>query len=186
MQKKLRIFCVIFLVYMFQTTFLPRMMPLGTRPDLMLAMLVVLTLGGDRYLGFTVGAVIGIVLDAMVGQVAVFYLVIYPLVGYLAARLSPFLLALRPWPARLRLLLAPVVCLVLSTVTELVLLMYRYLNGADISASVLGRSMRIILLTTLSSVALQGFLWICLREAKKGKHKKKKSANRVENLSQVR
>lgn len=164
MQRILRLLGTMFLFYILQTTVLPHFFrPSTIQPDLLLAFLVAISLKGDRYVGFCTGAMIGLLMDAMVGQIALLYLITYPLIGYTAARISPFLIEIWPWE-RAKLLIPSVTAAFLTLLYEIVLLVYRYLSGVDVTFSSVGRMTRSVLYTAIAAWAVQYIVRFCMRE----------------------
>ncbi len=164
MKTTFRITLAILLSYILQTSVLPRVLTLDIQPDIMLATLVVLTLNGDRYRGFCAGACVGLLMDAMIGTLPVLYLLTYPLVGYAAATISPQLFMRLPEPKRFKKLVTPklfaqfipmVTAALLSTVFEIVLMVYRYLNSVDVTFFLISRMLRATLYTAIATFFIQ-------------------------------
>ncbi|MCL2810480.1 MAG: hypothetical protein FWD25_01130 [Clostridia bacterium] len=147
MPRTLRILLLILTVYILQTVIMPRFTMLPIQPDLLLAVLVWLTADGDRYLGFCVGSIMGLIMDAMVGILPFLYLLAYPIMGYGAARLTPAITRRLPLPKgkRRRLLeflyrYVPIItAIAMASLYEFALMVYRYLNGVDMTLAVFGR-----------------------------------------------
>ncbi|MCL2544853.1 MAG: rod shape-determining protein MreD [Clostridia bacterium] len=160
MPKSLRILLLILTAYILQTVILPRFTMLGMQPDVLLAVLVWLTADGDRYLGFCTGAVMGLIMDAMVGQLPFLYLLAYPIMGYASARLTPAIVRRLPLPKRQgkRLPLAflyryvPLItAAAMALLYEFALMVYRYLSGVDLTLAILGRMLQFVLYSTIAA-----------------------------------
>ena len=172
MNKALRILAAIFFAYIVQTTVLTRFTMLRMQPDILLCVLVVLTLDGDRYKGFCAGAVTGLLMDAMVGQLPFLYIIIYPLFGYSAARISPALQSRLPRakradkpsasPKRSGLPATLITVALLSLFYETILLVYRYLNGVDVTLDSIGRMLQFALSTTVAAFFVRFYVRFCL------------------------
>jgi cell shape-determining protein MreD len=182
MIKTLRLLGIILFAYIAQTTILPRVAPLMVRPDLVLAVLVALTVDGDRYLGFCAGATIGLLLDTMVGWLPFLYLIAYPLIGYFSARLTPWLVRRMPMPRRLEALLTPkrfrrvapmLTALVLALFYELALMVYRYLNGVDVTFGAVSMVLRSALYTGLAVFPAQFYVRLWMRAFRRRKRRAK-------------
>ncbi len=149
----LRRFLVMFIFYLIQTSIMPHIVGLGIRPDLLACVIVYFTLDGDTYIGFCMGAIAGLLMDAMVGNLAVYYLVLYPLMGYASARIARLLNAKLVKP-RQRLLRPLILTAAVTTIFEAVMLLYIYINenAADITLQLIFRSVRAMLFSTALSV----------------------------------
>lgn len=151
MKKALQIFLAVFAMFIVQTTVLPYFTFLEMKPDLLAAIIVYYTLNGDVYVGFCTGAVVGLLMDGMVGNLAIFYLLVYPLMGYVSAFAARFF-AERLTKARLAMLLPPILCALIVAIYEALLLAYIYLNSVDISILLAFRSLRIVIYSALASL----------------------------------
>ena len=159
MPKTFRVLLLILIAYILQTVIMPRFTMLPIQPDLLLAVLVWLTADGDRYLGFCVGAMMGLIMDAMVGLLPFLYLLAYPIMGYASARITPAITRRLPLPkGKRRHLLEylyryiPLMTAVLmASLYEFALMVYRYLNGVDMTFAVFGRMVAYVLYSTVAA-----------------------------------
>ena len=159
MPKTLRILLLILIAYILQTVILPRVAMLRIQPDALLAVLVWLTADGERYNGFCVGAVMGLIMDAMVGVLPFLYLLAYPIMGYAAARLTPAITRRLPMPKGRRRNLQEylyryvplITAAAMALLYESALLVYRYLNGVDVTLAILARMMAYTMYTTIAA-----------------------------------
>ncbi len=149
----LRRFLVMFIFYLIQTSIMPHIVGLGIQPDLLACVIVYFTLDGDTYIGFCMGAIAGLLMDAMVGSLAVYYLVLYPLMGYASARFAR-LLSTKLIKPRQRLLRPLILTAVITAMAEAVMLLYIYINenAADITLQLIFRSVRVVLYSTAVTV----------------------------------
>lgn len=164
MPKPLRILGLILAAYIVQTTILPRFTILEIQPDVLLAVLVWLSAKGDRYTGFCVGAVMGLIMDATVGVLPFLYLLAYPVMGYASARLTPLLADKLPHPGKTSKLLSlkrffqlvpSLTAAIMALIYEFVLVVYRYLNGVNVTFSLIGRTLRYALYTAVAAFFAQ-------------------------------
>jgi len=160
MPKTLRILLLILTAYILQTVILPRFTMLSIQPDILLAVLVWLTADGERYAGFCIGAVMGLIMDAMVGLLPFLYLLAYPIMGYASARLTPAIARKLPLPKERRKRLSlewlyryvPLITAALMALLyEFALLVYRYLSGVDTTLAVFARMMGYVLYSTIAA-----------------------------------
>ena len=145
MAKFIRMAAVTYLAYILQTTAFRYIPIAGIEPDVLAAALAALVYYGGTYEGFCVGAVFGLLMDTAVGQVAGLYLVLYPLMGYVAARMykgiAPRFIEAASQKHRTgrKLLLSIVICISITAIREVVFLVYTYLNGVDLTMRHVGR-----------------------------------------------
>jgi len=159
MPKTLRVLLLILIAYLLQTVFAPRFTMLPIQPDILLAVLVWLTADGDRYLGFCVGAMMGLIMDAMVGILPFLYLLAYPIMGYASARLTPAITRRLPLPKGKRRKLLEYLCryvplftaVAMASLYEFALMVYRYLNGVDMTLAVFGRMAAYVFYSTVAA-----------------------------------
>jgi len=133
----------------------------------LLAVLVWLTADGDRYIGFCVGSLMGLIMDAMVGLLPFLYLLAYPIMGYASARLTPAIVGRLPLP-RERSKLRPigflyrfvplVTAAFMALLFEIALMVYRYLSGVDVTLDSIGRMARSILYTAVAAFFARFFV----------------------------
>lgn len=171
MQRVRRVLGILFFTYILQTT-VWRFFPIGgVQPDLMAVAIVCLCLDGDTYTGFCAGAVTGLLLDAMVGQIAIMYLLFYPLVGYLAAAISQAIRA-RRGEIRLKFLLAPLMAFIIVSLLQGLTLGYLYLNGTDMSLQLGARALICVFYSTALALPAQWPIrWILYRVPKKARRR---------------
>jgi len=181
MPKSLRVLLLILTAYILQTVILPRFTMLSMQPDVLLAVLVWLTADGDRYLGFCTGAVMGLIMDAMVGLLPFLYLLAYPIMGYASARLTPAIARRLPLPKRqgkrlpLELLhryVPLITAAAMATLYEFALMVYRYLSGVDLTLAILGRMLQFVLYSTIAAF-FGRFLVRFVMAAGKGRNRSK-------------
>lgn len=171
MRKARRVLGILFFMYLLQTT-VWRFFPIfGMLPDLMAVGIVCMCLDGDTYTGFCAGAVTGLLLDAMVGQVAIMYLLFYPLMGYLAGAIPKAI-----WTRRdeipFRFLLAPAITLVTVGLLQGLTLGYLYLNGTDMTWLLGLRALVCVLYSAVMALPAQWPIrWVLYRVPKKGKRR---------------
>ena len=186
MRRFLRILGLLLSLYILQTTVLPRVTSLSVRPDLLLCLIVALTLDGDRVMGYNMGAAVGLLMDAMVGQLAFLYLIAYPLMGFFASRLSPWITEHLPDAKKkrsdrkqmvllgsihVRDLTPAITAGFLTAMYESALLVYRYLNGVDITWRPVGIMLRSALYTAISAFFVQYIVRFSLRPRTKRKQR---------------
>lgn len=171
MQKARRVLGVLFVMYLLQTTVWRFFPVFGVQPDLMAVAIVCLCLDGDTYTGFCAGAVTGLLLDAMIGQIAIIYLLFYPLMGYLAAAI-PRAIWTRRDSIPLRFLLAPAVTLFTVGLLQGLTLGYLYLNGTDMSLRLGIRALVCVLYSALLALPAQWPIrWVLYRVPKKARRR---------------
>lgn len=138
-RRALHVGWVTLLAYLLQTTVFRFFEIASVQPDLLAVAVIALCLDGDLYTGFCAGAWAGLLMDAMVGQAAIVYLLFYPLTGALAASI-----ARRIWKAwegiAFPFLVGPLVALIALGAKEGLMLGYTYLNGVDLSWALISRS----------------------------------------------
>ena len=181
MPKTLRILILIVTAYILHAVILPRVLMMAIQPDVMLAVLVWLTADGDRYTGFCVGSIIGLILDAMVGVLPFVYLLAYPIMGYASARLTPVLFDRLPRPKpkkagkflsmkRFFQLIPSITAAAMALLYEFALMVYRYLNGVDVTLDTVGRIFRYALYTAIAAFFAQFYVRYVMthKRARKG------------------
>jgi len=187
MPKTLRILFLILTAYILQTVIMPRFTMLSMQPDVLLAVLVWLTADGDRYIGFCVGAVMGLIMDAMVGLLPFLYLFAYPIMGYAAARLTPAITRRLPLPKRqgkrlplevLYRYVPLITAAAMAMLYEFALMVYRYLSGVDVTLASIGRMLTYVLYSTIAAF-FGRFLVRFVMTAGKGRGRKKNSVVQV-------
>jgi len=179
MPKTLRITLIILTAYILQTVIMPRFTMLPIQPDIMLAVLVWITADGERYTGFCVGAVMGLIMDTNVGVLPLLYLLAYPIMGYGSARLTPAITRRLPLPkGRHRNLLdylyryVPLLtAAAMAALYEFALMVYRYLNGVDVTLAILARMLAYVVYTAIAAL-LGRYLVRFMLTARKGRARK--------------
>ncbi|MDR3051023.1 MAG: rod shape-determining protein MreD [Oscillospiraceae bacterium] len=151
MGKGVRMVLAVFATYIIQTTFLPYFTFLPIKPDLLAAILAYYTMEGDTYTGFCLGAALGLLMDAMVGELPIFYLLMYPLMGYASARLARLLIA-RFSGRRQRIFHPTLLCAAMVALYEALTLSYIYLNGVDVTLVLVLRSARGVLYSAAAAL----------------------------------
>ncbi len=175
MVKTLRLLALTLAAYIVQTILLPRFNPLEVQPDVLLAVLVWITADGDRYVGFCIGAVMGLMMDAMIGVLPFLYLVSYPVMGYACARLTPLLMDRLPRPKfsgkwitlkRFFQLIPSLTAVIMALLFQLVLVLYRYLNGVDVSFASTGIILQYMINTAIAAFIAQFVVRLVMRKRK--------------------
>ncbi|WP_102411511.1 rod shape-determining protein MreD [Beduinella massiliensis] len=155
MSKFLRMTAVVYLSYIIQTSVFRYLAIANVQPDILACALAALVFYGGTYEGFCAGAAFGLLMDTAVGQVAGLYMILYPLMGYVAARMrmgfEPMLVekAAPKRRAGRKLLLSIVICMAITLMRESVFMIYTYLNGVDLTMRHAGR---VLLCTVYSGV----------------------------------
>ena len=160
MPKTLRLLLLILIAYILQTAIMPRFTMLRMQPDILLAVLVWLCADGERYTGFCAGAVMGLIMDAMVGLLPFLYLLAYPIMGYASARLTPAIARMLPlskgrrrrFPVERLYRYVPLIsAMLMALLYEFALMVYRYLSGVDVTLFIFTRMMISVLYTTIAA-----------------------------------
>ena len=129
----------VYISFIIQTSVFKYFAIANVEPDILACAIAGLAFYGGTYEGFCVGATFGLLMDTAVGQVAGLYMILYPLMGYLAARmhmgLSPVLIekAASKRRAGRKVLLSIVICMAITSLREVVFMLYTYLNGVDLT-----------------------------------------------------
>ena len=161
MRKTLRMLLIVLMAYFLQTIVVVRLSFLSVKPDVLAVTLVILAmLENDTFIGFCLGAATALLLDAMVGSMDYLYLVLYPLMGYAAAKLVNLLYA--NWPGA-KLFYASALSAFCILLFEAVVLTYIYLTGSDLTLSLFGLSLRSIVYSAVLAFPFQFVVRYALR-----------------------
>lgn len=139
MSKFLRMAAAVYISFIIQTSVFKYFAIANVQPDILACAIAGLVFFGGTYEGFCVGAVFGLLMDTAVGQVAGLYMILYPLMGYIAARmrmgLEPVMIekAAPKRRAGRKVLLSIVICMAVTSLREVVFMVYTYLNGVDLT-----------------------------------------------------
>lgn len=156
----------VFVFYLLHTSVFTTLRLSVTQPDMLAVMLACISCYTGTFGGFCAGAVSGILLDAMVGNVMGLYIVLYPLMGYGAAKMRSALnvLARKLFRKRLkawrRLIVSMVICLLIVALRETIFVTYMFLNGVELGFS---HVLRVLTCMFYSAVMILPSDWLIRR-----------------------
>lgn len=163
MKRALRMALVVFVFYILQTSVFTSFRISSIQPDMLAVMLSCITAFTGTYGAFCAGCVSGILLDTFVGHVMGLYIVLYPLMGFSAAKMrvgfegiAEKILKkhLKHWQ---RYLIHFVICLIIVALREVIFVTYMFLNGVDITY---GHVLRVLTCMIYSAVMTVPADWL--------------------------
>lgn len=156
--RQVRLFLVLLAGYLVQVCIMPYLQVGDVTPSMLVACIAVVTVGYGRLRALWAGAFYGILMETFLAAVPMFNLMIYPVCALLcsvpcadksAARLQ-YERSIGKAGRNISPLLRTVVCAAMNGFCiEVVNLVYKYLNGAALTAGAVGRALLCILATTL-------------------------------------
>ena len=163
MPRTLRAFLLAFVGYLCQVCIMPYLNIGGIKADLLFALIAIATVAYGRFYTFGIASLCGILMEVMVGNVPVLYLVCYPAIGQLGSlifadkserRLEQERSQGKPGrntDPRLRTIL----CVLFNIAFfEAVHLLFIYLNGVDLGWLHLGRALGSVVYTTAVTIVI--------------------------------
>lgn len=182
MAKIIKTFLLVFAGYLLQVCVMPYL-PLGSvTANLLIACMAVITVAYGRFFAFGAGAVLGILMEIMVAPINYFYLLIYPVMGFLGGLLFSDKTERRLEQERsmgkrakdLPPLLRTLLCAGMNiSVFQAVNLIYTYLTGVDLTPAHIGRALVGILytfsVTGIIMLPLRRFLGVGRRQLQTGR-----------------
>ena len=167
--RQVRLFLVILGGYLVQVCIMPYLQAGDVTPNMLVATIAVVTVGYGRLRALWAGAFYGILMETFLASVPMFNLMLYPVCALLcsvpcadksAARLQ-YERSIGKAGRNISPLLRTVICAALNAVCiEVVNLVYKYLNGAALTATAVGRA----LLCIAATAALTALIMIPMRK----------------------
>jgi rod shape-determining protein MreD len=139
MKRALRMALTVLVFYVLQTSVFTSLRVSVIQPDMMAVLLACLSAYTGTYGTFCAGAVSGLLLDTFVGHVMGLYVVLYPLMGYVCAKIRGRtnrmveVLFRRHWKAGRHLIVHMLICLLIVAFRETIFVTYMFLNGVDVT-----------------------------------------------------
>ena len=161
--RLMRLFIVLMLGYLLQVCVMPRFPIAGVTPNLLFAVIAIVTVGYGRLRALWAGAFYGIIMETMLPTVQLLNLALYPIAALFASAFfadrSETQLEYerslgrpgRNWNPYLR---TPLCCMVGVLIYETVNIAYMYLGGNSPTSDMLGRAFVNIFYSTGLSLAL--------------------------------
>lgn len=157
MRRVLRVFLIIMIGYLCQACIMPYLAIGSITPNLLFALIAIVTIAYGRFYTFGVACMAGILMEVMIGGLPNLYLIAFPAIGQLGSlifsdkserKLEQERSQGKPGTnsdPKLRTLL----CVLFDIVWfELIHLLFIYLNGADLNLNSIGRAFGSIAYTT--------------------------------------
>ena len=167
--RQVRFFLVLLGGYLVQVCIMPYLQAGDVTPNMLVATIAVVTVGYGRLRALWAGAFYGILMETFLASVPMFNLMLYPVCALLcsvpcadksAARLQ-YERSIGKAGRNISPLLRTVICAVLNAVCiEVVNLVYKYLNGAALTATAVGRA----LLCIAATAAVTALIMIPMRK----------------------
>lgn len=181
MVKIIKVFLVTFIAYLFQVCVMPYLPISSITPNILIAVIAIVTVAYGRFFAFGSGAVCGILMEIMVASIDYMYLLIYPVMGFMGSLVYADKSERRleqersigkkgkNMPAVLRTILCAGMDI---AIYEVVNLTYVYLTGVDLSMIHLGRALISVLytmgVTCVIMLPLRRFLGVWKRASNQG------------------
>lgn len=158
MKRAVRMALVVFISFILQTSVFTSSRISMIQPDVLAVMLSCLSAHTGTYGGFCAGAASGLLMDTTVGQVLALYVVLYPLMGYISAKIRPALdrvaekIFKKRFLAWRRLFGNLFICLLLVSMRETVFMTYMFLNGVEVTSMHIWRIVQCLLYSMVLTI----------------------------------
>lgn len=161
--RQLRLLTVLLLGYLVQVCIMPSLQVGDVTPNLLFAVVAIITVGYGKLRALWAGAFYGIILESMMPTITLFNLALYPIASLFSSaffadqsetKLEYERSQGKPGRNRNPYLRTPLCCALCVAIYEIVNIAYMYLSGSPITQAVLGRSVVNVLTSTALSLLL--------------------------------